>query len=142
LSEILEKFLLISFGLMTLFLLFPIFAPLLENSMETYQEREKEVNVINSDMENIRIMLDHYSNLNSHENYSQKFEFQGKISCVIFNLASNSTNYRFCFYTEITNSPIYRDLKIDSKFNVSVRALFISQFLLQSENNSKFLFFF
>ena len=141
-SEILEKFLLISFGLMTLFLLLPIFAPLLENSMENYQEREEEVSIINSDMENIRNMLDHCSNLNSHENYSQNFEFQGKISCVIFNLVLNSTNYRFCFYTETTNSPIYRDLKIDNKFNVSVRTLFISQFLLQSENNSKFLFFF
>ncbi len=141
-SEILEKLLLVSFGLMTLFLILPIFGPLLENSMENYQEREREVSIIDSDMENLRDMIDFYYNLNSVENYTQNFEFQGKISCVIFNMVLNSTNYRFNFYTEITNSPIYRDLEIDIKFNVSVRTLFISQFLLKSENNSKFLFFF
>ena len=141
-SEILERLLLISFGLMTLFLIMPILAPLLENSLENYQEREEELSIIDSDMENIRNMLYIYSNHNSHENFTHNFEFRGKISCVIFNMAINTTNYRFCFYTETTSSPVYRDLEIDNIFKVSIRTLFISQFLFQNENFSKFLFFF
>ena len=141
-SEILEKFLLISFGLMTLFLILPIFAPLLENTIENYQEREEEFSIIDSDVDNLRDMLHYYSNLNSQENYTKYFEFKGEISCVVSNIALNSTIYRFCFYLEATKSPIYREIEIDKKFNVSIGSLFISQFLLQSENISKFLFFF
>ena len=140
-NEILEKFLLIAFGLMTLLLILPIFAPLLENTIENYQEREEEVSVIDSDMGNLRNMLNYYANLNSQENYSKNFEFQGKISCVVFNIAVNSTVYRFYFYMETTKSPIYREIEIDNIFDVSIGSLFISQFLLQSENFSKFLFF-
>ena len=140
-NEILEKFLLIAFGLMTLLLILPIFAPLLENTIENYQEREEEVSVIDSDMGNLRNMLNYYANLNSQENYSKNFEFQGTTSCVVFNIAVNSTVYRFYFYMETTKSPIYREIEIDNIFDVSIGSLFISQFLLQSENFSKFLFF-
>ena len=140
-SEILEKFLLISFGLMIFLLILPIFAPLLENSLDNYQKREKDLDTIDLDMEKIRTMIFYYSNLNSDENFTQNFEFQGNISCITFNISLNLTNYRLCFYSEITNSPIYRNLEIDNKFNVSIRTLLISQYQFLSENNSKFLFF-
>ena len=141
-SEILEKFLLISFGLMTLFLIMPIFAPLLENTMEQYQEREEEINIIDSDMRNLCNMLNYYSNLSSKENYTQNFEFEGRISCIIYNIALNSTVYRFCFYIETTKSPIYREIEINIIFIVSIESFFISQYSIQSKNISKFLLFF
>ena len=141
-SEILEKYLVISFGVMTLFLVIPIFAPLLENSIIDYQERETELNFIDSDMENLRNILNYYSTVKSDENYSKEFEFKSKISCVIYNMGVNSTVYRFCFYRETTKSPIYREIEIDNKFDVAIESIFVSHYLLQNENISKFLTFF
>lgn len=138
-SEILEKFLIISFGLTMLIIILTYMSPYMTVIENLTLNSDEDLYLIKSDMNELIENINKFKNDEPNTNLTKKFVFQGQISLIIDNYQENHTNCIFRFYN---NRTTYRNIQISIIFQIEIQSIFIKQYTIGEFNNSKFINFY
>lgn len=136
-AELIERLLLITFGLSILIL----FLPSIDFFVAELQIQEEH----NTDIEGIITNLnDSVAKLLSYDNFNITIdiEFNGTINVFEMSKDENHTvlMMRFCIYDSY--EPIYHEIYVNNEIEIEINSIFIQKYQLISFNSQYFLYFY
>jgi hypothetical protein len=139
-SEILEKLLLISFGLTVLIIVIPLFQPLLNNYLKM-DENDEQTEIIENDLNQLNQNLKTFDNY-IFQNISKNFIYAGQISVIIDSKSNGSTILLFRFNNNDSDITNYFKFQVEIWFEIIIESYNIHSYQINLKNNSRFLRFF
>ena len=139
-SEILERLLLIAFGLSLVVLTVPLFLPFIENSAEVLNTGNKKI--IDQDLEQLNRDLEKYHSVSFLENISNQFSFSGKISIAIEEENEDYKILVFRFYNTEKRVSTYKRIKISGIEDIIQNSVYIREYTIFSINTTFCIRFF
>ncbi len=128
----------IAFGLTMFLIIFQFLNPLFLIIAPQNTENKKEIDYIISDLDNFANLIAEFDNSNNNEEISSIFTYPGKISVIIDKYNDDTTTLLFRFSI---NSTIYKKFQVPSDFGIEIQNIFIKQYYIRFQNNSKFIIF-
>ena len=133
-NQILDKMLLMAFGLMSLLIIAPWLFLLVENNFFSNSDLfDEHITQIEDDLSNLKINIEKHKNGNL-KGQTYYFTFSGEIN-IVHQKIENSTILHLNFYYDIARAPIYLKCAFGSDLNITVRSLQILQYSILQDNN-------
>jgi len=139
-GEILDKMLLIVFGLVILLSMAQILSPIIHTIQEDGQLSEKKYQEIQDDIEDFKSNIE--KGTQNEVVLTYDFLFKGDISVVVYIKESSFTKFRFAFISNTTQTPIYEIVDIKTSLNISFESIFVKHYSIFMQNSSRFLIFY
>ena len=115
-SEILEKMLLTTFGLITFFMIIPMFLPLLNSIQYNSDSEVKNIELVENDIKIFKKEINQILKENFKKNRSNYFLFEGEIN-ILYQNKLDKSYLHFHFYFTTEKSPIYVKYLINSSIS-------------------------
>ena len=128
----------IAFGLTMFFIIFQFLNPLFLIIAPQNTENKKEIDYIISDLDNFANLIEKFDSSNNNEEISSNFTYPGKIAVIIDKYSDDTTTLLFRFSI---NTTIYKEFQVPSDFGIEIQNIFIKQYYIRYQNNSKFIIF-
>ncbi len=128
----------IAFGLTMFLIIFQFLNPLFLIIAPQNTEDKKEIDYIIADLDNFANLIEEFDSNNNKEEISSNFTYPGKIAVIIDKFKDDTTILLFRFSR---NSTIYKEFQVPSDFGIEIQNIFIKQYYIRFQNNSKFIIF-
>ena len=128
----------IAFGLTMFLIIFQFLNPLFLIIAPQNTENKKDIDYIISDLDKFANLIEEFDISNNNEEISSNFTYPGKIAVIIDKYSDDTTTLLFRFSKNIT---IYKEFQVPSDFGIEIQNIFIKQYYIRFQNNSKFIIF-
>ena len=128
----------IAFGLTMFLIIFQFLNPLFLIIAPQNTENEKDRDYIISDLDNFAKLIEEFDSSYDKKEISSNFTYPGKIAVIIDKYNDDTTTLLFRFSRNIT---IYKEFQVPSDFGIEIQNIFIKQYYIRFQNNSKFIIF-